>query len=287
MIEALAEPFERGLLQRAVLELLILATVCGPLGVWILLFRQSYAAESIAHAMLPGLVIATLLGLPLALGAAGGVLAAAGAVALAGRDERIGSDLGVGVTITALFGAGALLALIPDAPARLEEVLFGDLLGVSGGDLAVTAGLGAAVLTALALAHRSLTLSAFEPGTARALGTLPGRGQLVLLILLALTLVAAVQALGNLLVVALIIAPAAAALRLARRLGAALALSVALAACAGVAGIYVSYYLDLAGGASVALVAVLIFAATLPAGRGRGGAAPGPGGSPVRAVGAD
>ena len=90
MIEALAEPFQRGLVQRAVLELLILAVVCGPLGVWILLFRQSYAAESIAHAMLPGLVIAALIGLPLALGAAGGVLAAAGADPLVTAGERNG-----------------------------------------------------------------------------------------------------------------------------------------------------------------------------------------------------
>lgn len=283
MIDALVEPLQGGLVQRALAQLLILAAVCGPLGVWVLLFRQSYAAESIAHAMLPGLVLAAIVGLPIVLGAAGGVLLAAGAVALAGRDERIGADLGVGVTITALFGAGALLALVPDAPTRLEELLFGDLLAVGSGDLVVTSALAAAVVGALAASHRALALVAFDGATARALGTRPGRVDLGLLLLLAITVVAAVQALGNLLVVALIIAPAAAALRLTRRLGTALVLAALLAALAGVGGIYVSYYLDLAGGASVALVAVLTFAATLPVGRGRAG--PGPRGrSPVDAL---
>ena len=105
------------------------ALACGPLGVWILLYRQSYAAESISHGMLPGLVLAALAGAPLVLGAGGGVLLAAAAIALAGRDERLGGDTGVAVAVSALFGLGALLALSPEAPPRLQELLFGDLLG--------------------------------------------------------------------------------------------------------------------------------------------------------------
>lgn len=260
MLEWLIDPFQSGLMQRALAEMLLLALACGPLGVWILLYRQSYAAESIGHAMLPGLVIAALAGLPLVLGAAGGVLAGAAGIALAGRDGRLGGDAGVAVAISALFGLGALLALSPETPPRLQELLFGDLLGVTNGDLAAGGALAVAVAAALAAGYRPLALTAFDRTAARSLGARPAATELALLVVLGATTIAAVQGLGNLLVVALIIAPGAAALRLARRLPAALALSAALAALAGVAGLLVSFHLELAAGASVALCAVATFA---------------------------
>ena len=267
MLDWLLDPFSGGLMQRALAEVLILALACGPLGVWVLLYRQSYAAESLSHAMLPGLVIAALAGAPLLLGAAGGVLAAAVAIALAGRDERLGGDVGVAVAIAALFGLGALLALSPDVPARLGELLFGDLLGVTTGDLVEAAALVAAVALALLLAHRRLALSAFDRAAAPSLGARPARWELVMLVLLAVCTVAAVRGLGNLLVVALILGPAAAALNLASRLPAALCLAAALAALAGVLGLLASYHWEVAAGASVALAAVLVFALSLLAPR--------------------
>jgi len=263
MLDVLLEPFADGIGQRALMEVVLVGVVCGPLGVWILLFRQTYAAESISHAMLPGLVIAALAGFPLLLGAAGGVLAAAGAIALAGRDERVGPDVAVAVAITTLFGLGAALALSPEAPPRIGELLFGDLLGVSEGDLVATGLLAAAVVAVLAGSHRALALAAFDPVGARSLGTRPGPIAFLLLVLLGLTTLAAVQSLGNLLVLALIVAPAAAALNLTSRLGPALALAAALTVAAGVSGLYLSWYLDLAGGASVALCAVALFGLSL------------------------
>ena len=259
MLDWLTDPFAGGLMQRALAEVLILAVACGPLGVWVLLYRQSYAAESLSHAMLPGLVLAVLAGAPLLLGAVGGVLAAAVAIGLAGRDERLGGDVGVAVAIAALFGLGALLALSPDVPARLGELLFGDLLGVTGRDLAEAAVLAAGVTVALVLAYRRLALSVFDRAAAPSLGARPGRWELVLLALLALCTVAAVRALGNLLVVAMILAPAAAALNVAQRLPAALGLAAVLAALAGVIGLIASYHWEVAAGASVALAAVLLF----------------------------
>jgi ABC-type Mn2+/Zn2+ transport system permease subunit len=253
----LSEPF----MQRALAEVLILAVACGPLGVWVLLYRQSYAAESLSHAMLPGLVVASLAGASLLLGAVAGILGAALAIALAQR--RLGGDVGVAVAIASLFGLGALLALSPDVPARLGELLFGDLLGVTGGDLVEAAVLAAAVLVALGLSHRRLALSVFDRAAAPSLGARPARWELVLLALLAVCTIAAVRGLGNLLVVALILAPAAAALNLAARLPAALGLAAALAALAGVLGLFASYHWDVAAGASVALAAVLVFALSL------------------------
>jgi ABC-type Mn2+/Zn2+ transport system permease subunit len=247
----LADPITR----RALVEVLILALALGPLGVWVLLHRQAYAAESLSHGLLPGLVLAALAGIPLVLGAAGGALVAAGAIALAGRDERIGGDIGVAIAVSALFGLGATLALAPAAPPRLEELLFGDLLGISGADLAAAAGLALAVAAALAIAHRPLALAAFDRAAARSLGAYPARWEAVLLALLGVGTVAAAPGLGSLLLVALVIAPAAAALRITRRLPAALALAAGLAMAAGVGGLALSYYADLAAGASVALCA--------------------------------
>jgi ABC-type Mn2+/Zn2+ transport system permease subunit len=267
MLDWLLDPFSGPLMQRALAEVVVVAIACGPLGVWVLLYRQSYAAESISHAMLPGLVVAALIGGPLLLGAAGGVLVAAAAIAFAGRDERLGSDVGVAVAISALFGLGALLALSPDVPARLGELLFGDLLGVSDGDVAQAAVLAAGVTITLALGHRRLALSVFDRAAAPSLGARPARWELALLVLLAICTVAAVRGLGNLLLVALILAPAAAALNLSRRLPAALALSTLLAALAGAIGLLASYHLDIAAGASVALAAVGVFLVSLPFGR--------------------
>jgi ABC-type Mn2+/Zn2+ transport system permease subunit len=285
MIDFVTEPFSQGIGQRALLDAIVLGAACGPLGVWVVLYRQSYAAESIAHGMLPGLVIAAVAGIPLALGAAAGLLVAALGVSLAGRERGVGVDAAVAVTVTALFGAGALLALSPQVPARLGELLFGDPLSITSGDLAASAALAVAVLAALYALHRGLAAVAFDEPTAPSLGASPARIGLALLALLALTTLVAVQALGNLLVVALIIAPAAAALRLATRLASALGLAAALAALAGVGGLYVSHYLELAAGASIALVAVALFVLSLPLGRGRG-RRPARVGSAVDAIGA-
>ena len=263
MLDALSDPWSGEIGQRALAEVLILALACGPLGVWVVLFRQSYAAESIAHAALPGLVLATLAGVPLLLGAAGGLLGAAAVIALAGRDERIGPDVAVSVAVTTLFGAGVLLALQPDVPARLGEVLFGDPLSVTDTEILVTGLLALSVGVCLGAFHRRLVLAGFDPGTARSLGVGVGGSRFVLLGLLAAATLVAVGALGNLLVVALLVAPGAAALQLTRRLVPALLISVLVAALSGVAGLYASYHLEVAAGASIALAAVAAFALAL------------------------
>jgi ABC-type Mn2+/Zn2+ transport system permease subunit len=259
MTAVLTEPLRDAITQRALLELLLLGVVCGPLGTWIVLYRQSYAAESIAHSMLPGLVLASLLSIPLGIGAAAGLALAAVCVAAASRQHAVGADVAVAVTVTGLFGAGTLLALSPEVPVRLGEILFGDPLAVSGSDLAVSAALAAATLFVLARGHRTLTLSGFDPQTAGTLGGGNDRAAALLLALLALTVLIAVQALGNLLVVAIVIGPGAAALRLARSLPEALCAAAAGAVAAGFAGIYLSYWADIAAGASVALCAVALF----------------------------
>ena len=258
MLGWLTDPFASPIVQRALVELLILSLACGPLGVWVLLYRDAYAAESISHGMLPGLVVAALAGVPLLFGALAGVLVAAAGIALVARDRRLDADVGVAICVSTLLGLVGMLALSPDSPPRLQELLFGDLLGVSGADLIVAGALAGGVALALFAGHRSLALVGFDRGSAPSLGSRPLRWELALLVVLAVTTVAAVQGLGNLLLVALVLAPAAAALALARRLATILALSVALAALSGTAGLVLSFHLDVAAGASVALCAVAL-----------------------------
>ena len=167
----------------------------------------------------------------------GGVLVAAGAIALAARDQRVGADLGVAVAVSTLFGAGTLLALAPEVPPRLEELLFGDLLGISGADLLAAGGLALAVgprsppPTARSRSARSTARRRRRSALCRT------RWETALLVLLGVGTVAAAPGLGSLLLVALVIAPAAAALRLTRRLAPALAIAAGVAALAGAGGL--------------------------------------------------
>ncbi|MEA2172036.1 MAG: hypothetical protein QOF76_5336 [Solirubrobacteraceae bacterium] len=263
-MSAFGDPLSR----RAMLEVALLGAACGPLGVWVLLHRQAFAAESLSHGLLPGVVLAALAGAPLVLGAAGGVVVAAAAIALAGRDERVGSDAGVAIAVGALFGAGALLALAPSSPPRLEELLFGDPLGATTGDLIASGTLAAAAVAALVALHRRLTLAAFDRTAAASLGAPPTTVELALLAVLAAVTVAGAPALGNLLLVALVLGPATAALLAVRRVHNALLVAAALAVAAGVAGIVVSYALDVAAGASVALCAIMPVLAAIFVGKG-------------------
>lgn len=243
------------LLRRALLETVILGLACGPLGVWILHERRAFAAESLSHAMLPGLVLAAIAGAPLLLGALGGIVAAAVLVAIAARDHRVGGDTAVAIVVTALFGLGVVLALRPEVPPRLAELLFGDPLGATTGDLVVAAALCAGVILALALGGRDLRLAAFDPQAAPSLGVRPGRVGLALLVVLAVTIAAAAQGLGSLLLVAMILAPAAAAIRASDRLGTQLRLAAGLGALSAVAGLEASRSLDVAAGPAIALAA--------------------------------
>ncbi|MDX6682585.1 MAG: hypothetical protein QOG94_2624 [Solirubrobacteraceae bacterium] len=275
-----------GLLQRALVEIVVLGAACGALGVWLLHLRHAYAAESLAHAMLPGLVIASLLGIPLLLGAGAGVLATAALIALATRDARVGSEVAVGVTVTTAFGLGAVLALSPDVPVGLDKLLFGDLLGAGTADLLAAGALALLIALALAAGHRRLALTVFDPVAAPSLGARPARVELALLALLGVAFVAAVLSLGNLLVFALLVAPAAAAIRIAHGVASQLWLAAGLGAGAGLVGLVASAELDVAAGGSVALAAVALYALAALArpagGRGVGGTRR----SPVEALGA-
>lgn len=262
VINTLADPWAQAIDRRAFLEICLLGLTGGVLGCWIVFYNLSYSAESMAHALLPGLVVAALAGFPLLLGGALGVLVAGLAIASAARVPALGRDTAVAVVVTGLFGLGALLALSPATPAGLSGLLFGDVLGVSDADLLAAGALVVVVLAALRLMYGRLLLVGFDRLNARALGVRPAVVDAVLLVLVALALLIAVQGLGNLLVVAVLVGPAACARALTRRMGPMMAVAAAIAVFAGCAGIYLSYYAGTAAGASVAGAIAAVFVAT-------------------------
>jgi ABC-type Mn2+/Zn2+ transport system permease subunit len=258
VVDFLLDPWRSGIGRNALLEVILLGCFCGAFAFWVVSERLAYATESVSHGLLPGLVIAALAGAPLLLGAAGGAAAAAALIALASREEAIGPETGTAVAVTGLLGAGALLALAPDAPPRLAELLFGDPLGVSGSDLVAAGGLALVGGAALLALHRPLMALAFDAPGARALGLRPSLLRLVVLGLLAAAVTVAVQGLGSLLVLAVLVAPAVAVRRRAASPARAMLSGGALAALAGSAGIYVSFHAGAAAGASVALALCLL-----------------------------
>jgi ABC-type Mn2+/Zn2+ transport system permease subunit len=258
-MHALVHPWSYGFMQRAFLELLLVGLAGGVLGCWIVLYELSYSAESLAHSLFPGLVLAALAGFPLVLGGAAGVLGAAAAVALASRVPGIDRDTAVAIVITSLFGLGVLLALAPASPPGIESLLFGDLLGVSSADVVTAAALAAAVLGGLAVLHRQLLAVGFDRRSAQALGGRPLLADLSLLALVAAATLIAVRGLGNLLVVAVLVGPAATARLVTRRLVVTMAVAAAIALACSVGGLYLSYYASTAGGASVAGLLVVVY----------------------------
>jgi ABC-type Mn2+/Zn2+ transport system permease subunit len=262
-MHALLEPWQQGLVQRAFLELALVGVVGGALGCWVVFHGFSYSAESLAHALLPGLVGAALLGLPLVSGAAVGLAGAALAIALAAQVPGIGRDASVAIVTTTLFGLGVLLALSPSSPPGLATLLFGDPLGVTTGDLITTAIVAGASLTALAFVHRALLVVGFDRVNAAAFGARPSLADAALLLLVAAALLVGVQALGNLLVLAIVIGPAATARLLSHRMVPMMALAAGIAVAGALAGLYLSYYANTAAGASVAAALVALFFAAL------------------------
>jgi ABC-type Mn2+/Zn2+ transport system permease subunit len=248
----LLEPLQDDFMRRALAEIALIGIAAGALGCWVVLYRLSYAAESLAHSIFPGVVLAALAGVPLLLGGAPAIVVAALAIAAVSRVPGVGREVAIGIVVTTLFGLGALLALSPDSPPGLQGLLFGDILGTTDADLAAAAALALGVGVGLLVLHARLLAGGFDRSAARSLGASPGATEAALMLLLAAAIVVAVQGLGNLLLVAVFVGPAATARQLTDRIVPMIAIAVAIAVLAGFAGLYVSYYAGTAGGASVA-----------------------------------
>lgn len=259
VVDALVDPWRSGIMQRAAIEVLLLGIAGGLLGCWVVWGGLSFSAEALPHAMLPGLVGAALLGVPLVVGGAIGLVVAALLIAAASRLRTLDRDTAISVVFTGLFGLGVLMALAPDTPAGVSELLFGDILGLTDGDVLVAAGLTAVLVVALVVLHPRLLAVTFDREAARVLGVRLGTTDTVLVVLIAITTLICVQALGNLFVAAILVAPAA----VARLWGGPIVLSmlraVAVAVLCGIAGLYLSFHANVAAGAAIAGVTVVVY----------------------------
>ena len=263
-MDILLEPLQYDFIIRALLAAVIVGVVCSVLGVYIVLRGMAFLGDAMAHTVLPGVVAAYLLGWPLAVGALiMGVLTALGIGALTSR-TALKEDTAIGVILAGLFALGvAMLSLRDNYSIDLAHFLFGNLLGVTAGDLALTAGLGLIVLLFIYLFYKEFLVLSFDPLLAATL-RLPTRFlNYLLLMLIAVTIVVALQVVGVALMLAVLVTPAATASFLTRRLPAMMAVAAAIGAFSGVVGVYVSYYLNIASGPAVVLVATLIFLVVL------------------------
>ncbi|MEI6446300.1 MAG: metal ABC transporter permease [Actinomycetes bacterium] len=261
MIGWLLEPWNAPLVAKGGLAALIVGVPAAAIGCWVILRDLPYAAESLAHGMFPGLVLATLIGLPVALGGIAGLAAAAAAIALA-RAARIESDAAVAVAVTPLLGLGAALALSGSAPPGAEAALFGDVLSVRTGDVALALAFAAVASIALRLGHWQLVASGLRTG-------LSYRSDAIVLFLLAAATIAAARSLGALLTVSLILGPAAAARVMTRRAAPMILTAAAIAAVTILLGIELSWHAGWATGPSIAICAIIPAAMALPLARFR------------------
>ena len=261
MIEWLLEPLSYGFMLRALLASVLVGTVCAVLGTYVILQGMAFFGDALAHTILPGVVLAYLVGWPLAVGALiFGVLAALGIGALSQRGE-VREDTAIGVIFAGSFALGvAMLSATGSYAVDLTHILFGDVLSVSAGDLWLTAGLGAGVLLIVYFLYKEFLVMAFDPTLAVVLRLPVTVLRYLLLILIAVTIVISLQTVGVALMLAMLITPAASAQLLTRRLPIMMATAAAIGALANLTGLYLSYYVNIASGPAMVLVATAIFA---------------------------
>jgi ABC-type Mn2+/Zn2+ transport system permease subunit len=261
---SLLDTFADGFARRALLEAVMVGGLCGAVGVHVLLRRLPFFTMALGHATFPGVVLAALLGVNLFAGAAlfGAVVVVV--VALLGSRDRVDDTSAVGVTLSGAFAFGVLLLSAQSGFSRdLTAYLVGSIVTVQPGDLVTTALAGAAVLAVLAALHKELVLGAFDRGGLAALGYPVLALDVALLLLVEATVVTSIPAVGTILAVALIVAPAATARLWTERLGATMALAAGLGAAGGVIGLTISLHWRVAAGATIALVAGALFALSL------------------------
>lgn len=264
-MELLLEPFAAGFMQRALLGGVIVGVLSAIVGTWVVLRGMAFLGEAMSHGMLPGVAGAVLLGLPGQLGA----LVAAGAMALGvgalTRSKRVGNDTAIGIFFVGMLALGVLVVSASrEVPINLTAILFGDILAMTWSDVAMMLVVAAVVVVVFLLWHRAFMALTFDRRIAFAMGLRPGIALTILMAGVALTIVVSYQAVGTLLVVGMLLAPAATGAIWAKSVWQVNVIGAVTAVVAVVAGLLASWYLELAAGPAVAMTAVLFFAVSLP-----------------------
>ena len=262
------DPFVDNEFMREALLATVLAVACtSVIGTWVVLRGLAFLGDALAHGVLPGIAIAWVIGIDTSIGAIIAALAMVGGVAVIKQGSPLPDDVSIGVLFVGFLALAVVIMSAGAATGDLTRFLFGSINAVDGTDLARLSIVTAVVLTAVAIGHRALLVSTFDPLQARLGGLHPRATQLLLLALVALAIVASFETVGSLLVFAFLIAPPATASLLARRVVSVMALAVLLGCGASLVGLLVSYHHRAAAGGSMALANVIVFMIALLARR--------------------
>ncbi len=260
---ALVDPLAYAFMRNGLLEVVLLGVACGLVGVFVVHQRLTFFGHALSHTVFPALVVATALRVDLTLAALVGTAATIGLVLALRAQRDVGDDSAVGIVFIGLLALGVvLIGLLRIRSQLVADVLVGDVLGVSAADLTASAGLVVLVGSLVLALYRPLVLVAFDRGSARAIGLPVFALDLLLLGLVAATATVGVRVVGVVLTVAVLVAPAATALLWVRRVPSAMALAAAIAAGAGVLGLYLTYHVPIAPGSVLVLLLTVAFVAS-------------------------
>lgn len=260
----LLDPFQYDFMQRAFVAALIVGALCSTMGTFVVLRKLAFIGDGLAHASFAGIAIAYLRGANYLAGATVAAVITALGIGVVHRRARISLDTTIGVLFTGAFALGVfLMSRSSRAAVDLQSYLFGNILGVGPGDLVTVVGLGALVALVVGALWRPLLYTSFDPTVAEAAGIKARFVEDALLVVVALTIIVSLPLVGIVLVAALVVTPAAAAAQLTRRFVPMLLLAGAFGVFSCVGGLYASYWLKSASGATIVLVATLVFFAAL------------------------
>lgn len=267
----LLAPLAYSFMQRGMLAALMVGILCAILGCYVVLRSMAFLGDAMAHAVLPGVAVAYLLGGNLLFGALAAAVVVALGIGFFSRRGAIKEDTAIGILFTAALALGiALISSIRTYAVDLSHILFGNVLGVSEGDLWLTAFIGAVVLATTLLAYKPFLLISFDPIQAATLRLPVEFLRSLMLVLLAFTIVVSIQSVGVGLVAAMLVTPAATAYLLTRRLPSMMVIAALVGALSSVLGLYISYYLNIASGAAIVLTATFCFLLAFLLAPGRG-----------------
>lgn len=259
MIETLLAPFQFDFMVNALIISVVVAVPMALLSCFLVLKGWSLMGDAISHAVFPGVVIAYMAGIPFAVGAFTAGMLCAVATGFLKNNSRIKQDTVMGVVFAGMFGLGLVLYVKVRSDVHLDHILFGDMLGVSWRDIGEATAIAAATAGIIGLKWRDFLLHAFDPAQARAVGLYVNLLHYGLLGLISLTIVGALQAVGLIMAVAMLIAPGAIAFLLTRRFSMMLILSVAIAAVGSFLGVYLSFFIDSAPAPTIILLLTIVF----------------------------
>ena len=260
MLQWLIEPISYAFMQRSLMASLMVGILCAVIGCYVVLRGMAFMGDALAHAILPGVAIAYLLHGNLLLGGLIAAVIVALGIGFFSRQSELKEDTAIGILFAAALALGvALISTIRTYATDLTHILFGNILGVSPGDLWLTVGLGGVVLATILLLYKEFLVISFDPVLAATLRLPAERLRNLLLVMLAVTVVVSLKTVGVGLVTAMLVTPGAAAYLLTRRLPAMMVVAAVIGAFSGIAGMYLSFYANIASGAAIVLTASGIF----------------------------